>query len=109
MREYEMVVIFHVGEAAELPAERVERIAGLIDDHGGAVSGVYHWGLRKFAYPINKETEGFYVLLKLKMDPPDVKEFGTSMRLEREVLRYLMVHDHGGEGPVPRAATTVEE
>ena len=100
MREYELVTIFPPGEEPELPAEVVERISTLIGNHDGEVRGVYHWGKRRFAYPINKMEEGFYVLFKLNLSPEQVRILDESLSIEQNLLRHLLVKDPGGYGPV---------
>ena len=104
LRDYELVIIFQPGDGPDLPAERVERIASLVAENEGEVSGVYHWGRRKFAYPIKKLQDGFYVLFKLKLATEKVRPLETSVKLERDILRHLLVLDEGGEGPVARTA-----
>lgn len=100
MREYELVTIFPPGEELELAAEVVERISTLVGNHDGEVRGVYHWGKRRFAYPINKLEEGFYVLFKLNLDTEQVRPLNESLAIEQNLLRHLLVKDSGGFGPV---------
>ena len=100
MREYELVTIFPAGEESELSAEAVERISTLVGNHKGEVRGVYHWGKRDFAYPIKKAREGFYVLFKLNLHPDQVRPLDDSLHIEQNLVRYLLVKDNGGLGPV---------
>ena len=111
MREYELVTIFPPGEEPELPAEVVERISTLVGNHDGEVRGVYHWGKRRFAYPINKMEEGFYVLFKLNLPPEQVRILDESLSIEQNLMRHLLVKDPGGYGPVlkPVGEATTEE
>ena len=103
MREYELVVLFPPREEDESTDADVERIGGLITANGGEVSQVIHWGRRKLAYGIDDRGEAIYVLYKLKLEPAKVSEFESDMRLERELMRHLLVYDEGGEGPVIQA------
>ncbi len=105
MREYELVTIFPAGEETELAAEVVERISTLVGNHEGEVRGVYHWGRRKFAYPINKLDGGFYVLFKLSLKPDQVRPLDDSLNIEQNLIRHLLVKDNGGLGPVVKPAT----
>lgn len=105
MREYELVTIFPAGEETELAAEAVERISTLVGNHKGEVRGVYHWGRRKFAYPIKKLSDGFYVLFKLNLEPDQVRPLDDSLNIEQTLLRHLLVKDGGGLGPVMKPAT----
>ena len=111
MREYELVTIFPAGEESELAAEMVERISTLVGNHKGEVRGVYHWGRRKFAYPIQKLDDGFYVLFKLNLEPDEVRPLGASLNIEQNLIRHLLVKDAGGLGPVvkPAPESKIEE
>ena len=104
MREYELVTIFPAGEETELAAEVVERISTLVCNHEGKVRGVYHWGRRKFAYPIDKLEGGFYVLFKLDLEPDQVRPLDDSLNIEQTLMRHLLVTDNGGLGPVVKPA-----
>ncbi len=100
MREYELVTIFPAGEDSELGAEAVERISTLVGNHKGEVRAVHHWGKREFAYPIKNAREGFYVLFKLSLSPDQVRPLDDSLHIEQNLVRYLLVKDNGGLGPV---------
>lgn len=104
MRDYEMVALFPTGEGEDLNAALVERVATLVGDHGGKMTEVHHWGRRRFAYPIRKLREGYYVLFKFKLEAERAAGLENAIRLEREILRHLTVHDEGGVGAAARPA-----
>lgn len=41
----------------------VEKVEKVIINNGGTIEKTDKWGTRKFAYPINYKTEGYYVLV----------------------------------------------
>ena len=45
----------------------------------------------KLAYPIKKHTSAYFGYINFEADPIDVKEFSDSMRLNGEVIRFLIV------------------
>lgn len=72
----------------------IEKVNNLIVKLGGEVSEVNQtvpWGKRRLAYPINKLTEGFYVVATLKLQPAQTGELERSLRLSEEVLRHLLI------------------
>ena len=46
-----------------LPQLRDAVLAGQIEPDGGSIDNVDVWGKRKFAYEIDKKTEGIYIVL----------------------------------------------
>ena len=107
MREYELVAVFPPTEESGDGALLVEKVTGLVEGNGGTVTAVHEWGLRKLAYKIGDLTEAVYFLCKVQMDPGKTADLEAAIRLDRELLRHLLVHDHGGEGPIAQPA--VEE
>ena len=49
------------------------------------------WGVRPFAYPIKKHTSGYFAHFEILADPKDAKAIDKSLKLEEDVLRYLLV------------------
>lgn len=91
LRDYELVLIISPEvKEGELEAN-VDSITRFITGKGGVVSSVDHWGKKKLAYPIKRFMEGYYVLVRLKMEPKSIKEFEANLRISEEVLRHLLV------------------
>ena len=50
------------------------------------------WGLRELAYPINFQSNGYYVVLTLEaQDDEGIKEFRRISKIETSVLREMVV------------------
>lgn len=60
-------------------------------DELGAVTKVDHWGRRRLAYEIDKQREGYYVLMLVDIEPKHLDELERNLRLASGVLRYLIV------------------
>jgi small subunit ribosomal protein S6 len=65
-------------------------VAECITKLGGEVTKNMEWGRRKFAYPINKEVEGFYRVLNFEFDPKKVSSLKEKLNLIEGVLRYMI-------------------
>ena len=76
--------------ADEVKAAAADKFSALITDLGGAVSTVDKWGMRKFAYPINYKTEGYYVLMNFESAPEVPAELERQMRNDENVVRFLV-------------------
>jgi small subunit ribosomal protein S6 len=91
VHQYELVTILspQLGEE-ELPAA-VDRINNFIASRGGEVTDVNRWGRRRLAYPIQRFTEGDYVITQLSLDAPRAAELEANLRISEEVIRHLLV------------------
>ena len=97
---YESVVIAR----QDISSTQVEDLAGdltkVIEENGGSVAKLEHWGLRTLSYRIKKNRKGHYVLFNLDAPPPAIVELERRMRLNEDVLRYLTVRvEEHEEGP----------
>lgn len=97
MQKYECVFILR----ADLPeAEmrgRVERVGAIVGEHGGAITHEDHWGVRKLAYEIEKQSQGDYMLLRFAGQGAAVAAIDRYLRLDDQVLRHLIVVDEEWE------------
>ena len=77
---------------ATLPEEAckalVEKFVNLIKENGSDVD-VNEWGKRRFAYPINYVTEGYYVLVSFKSNADFPQELERQFGITEGVLRYM--------------------
>ena len=80
------VVSGNLGEE-EIKAN-VEKFVALINENGSDVD-VNEWGKRRFAYPINYVTEGYYVLVSYKSEPSFPLELERVLGITEGVLRYM--------------------
>lgn len=89
MREYELMMIIRpeVEVTEKLGREIVERMIAKV---GGTVSSLTVWGKRQLAYPIEKLTEGTYVLAMLQADTLKSDVLQKETRMGSAVLRFLL-------------------
>lgn len=68
-----------------------DAIKSLVEKDGGTVSVVEGWGRRRMAYPINKKTEGYYVLLEIEGSGQEIAELERRFRVNDLIMRYMTV------------------
>ena len=93
MRTYELMYIVDP-RASEQEAEAVhETVRKLVTDNGAQITKEDDWGRRKLAYPIDKQTEGRYMLLYLHAEQAftGVQELERRLEQSDKVLRYMTV------------------
>ncbi len=108
VRDYEIVYIFDSALPDASINEKLERYHGLLTIDGqGEVTAVDHWGKRQLAYPIQKKTNGYYVVSQVRTNPELLPEFERALKLDEELLRYLVVLSEG-EPTAPMSVATRE-
>ncbi len=106
MREYELALIVHPDALPETVGEIAETLTEIITEAGGEVQRAGQladakgniaqrpdgdWQKSKLAYPIKKETEGYYVILKIQTVPDVLPAIERNLSLNESVIRHLVV------------------
>ncbi len=84
--------IINAGVEDDKRAALIESLNGIITREGGKVVNVNEWGMRDFAYRIDDMTKGYYVVVNFEADNAGVKEFDRLMRINPNVVRFLIVN-----------------
>ncbi len=95
MRLYEVVYILDAALDEAAASTKLEKFHELATVRGGEVSAVDHWGPRQLAYPIQKASVGYYVVAHFTAAAEALPEFERLLKLDGEVLRYLMIINEG--------------
>ncbi len=85
--EFMLVVSVKLGENSE---ELINKLKELIEANA-ELTKVNKWGKRRLAYPINKESEGEYVLFEFLSTSEFPKELDRISQITDGVLRSLIV------------------
>lgn len=85
-RKYELVGVYPT-KVNEIVAEK--SLAELCKTNGFKIAKVDKWGVRNLAYPIKKETKGYY--LRLEIEGGDAKALASSLKIDETMLRYLLI------------------
>ena len=110
INSYETVFILSTKQGEEGAAAVVEKFKGLIDKHG-TVESVDDWGKRRLAYPIAKQTEGYYTLINFKSAPAFTAELDRVFKITDGVLRSIIVKKeikNEKKQPAPAAEVTAD-
>jgi small subunit ribosomal protein S6 len=95
MRLYEVVYILDPALDENAATAKLEKFHELATSHGGEVAAVDHWGNRQLSYPIAKQGTGYYVVAQFTAASEALPEFERLLKLDAEVLRYLLVLNEG--------------
>ncbi len=91
MNQYETVFILTPVLSDDQMKETVNKFKGLLTDGGAEILSEELWGLKKLAYPIQKKSTGFYVLVEFKAEPELIKKLETNYRRDERVIRFQTV------------------
>ena len=91
LESYELALVFSptIGESGA--TSEVEELKKLITSGDGEVFFSDFWGLHDLAYMINKESQGFYVVLNFKSPTEKIKDLEKTLNIHPTVLRYLII------------------
>jgi len=95
MRLYEIVYIFDETLDEDGVNKKLEKFHPLVLGKSGEVVEVDHWGVRQMAYPVKKHGSGYYVVAQVRAEVDGLPEFERVLRLDVELLRYLIVLNEG--------------
>lgn len=70
---------------------KLEEIRKLIISQKGEVFFEDLWGMRDLAYRIKKKDRGFYAVLDFNMESTGLKEINTTLKIDNEVLRHMII------------------
>lgn len=92
MRNYEGVFILNPDLSSDAAKNAVVQVQELVSRNGGRVEGLQEWGKRRLAYKIGKRQEGNYLVLNFQMDTQHTKKLEQALRLNDQVIRFLLVN-----------------
>jgi small subunit ribosomal protein S6 len=102
LRDYEAVYIFDSAVDEAKINEKLDRYHGLLTGNGGGqLTAVDHWGKRQLAYPIEDRDNGYYVVAHFSATPEVLPEYERALKLDEELLRYLVVINEGELSTTP--------
>jgi small subunit ribosomal protein S6 len=108
VKNYEVVYIFDTSVAEDKVQEKLTRYHELLTGPGqGEITATDVWGRRQLAFPIKKKNAGTYVIVQFRSAEDALPEFERLLKLDEELLRYLVVQ-HNGEPTQPMSIMTRE-
>ena len=87
MRHYETTYILRPNLGEEQFTEIIERTNAIIIDDGGSIICLDRWGVKRLAYEINREVQGYYVYLNYAAPGKTVDEIERIFRIDDRALR----------------------
>ena len=106
---YETVMVISMKQGEDGIQALIEKFKALIEKHA-TLQSVDEWGKRKLAYLINKESEGYYVLMNFEAEAEFPAELDRIYKITDGIMRSLIIRKpDGAEVVVAKDEPKVEE
>jgi small subunit ribosomal protein S6 len=87
MNTYELTVILRKNDVEPL----IERVKEILKKHETSIVSDNSLGIKRLAYQIDGEKEGYYLFMNVETPSDSVKKITSEFRLNSNILRYLFV------------------
>ena len=91
MRNYENLVIVKPTFTAEEINASIKAIEEVITSNGGEIAATSPMGMRKLAYPINKNERGYFHVIYYTIAPAAIAEIERRFRINEDLLRFVTI------------------
>ena len=91
MRDYEIMLILPAEADETTVGTAVDRITKAVSATGGEVGNIDRWGRRRFAYEIDHQHEGYYVVARFTGEPEVQTELERTLNLADEIIRHKIM------------------
>lgn len=91
LTEYETTVVIRANVGGDAVEAALDRMRDVIKSRNGKLLAINHWGKKKLAYEIEKQTRGLYVHTHYLGGNDVVAELERNFRINDHVLRFLTI------------------
>ncbi|MCI5826550.1 MAG: 30S ribosomal protein S6 [Arcanobacterium sp.] len=91
MRDYEMMIILDPEVDERNLQSMLDKLLSVVPEQGGTLVKVDVMGRRVLAYPINKKSEGIYVVVYMNTTPDTAQELDRQLNLNESILRTKLL------------------
>lgn len=87
MNNYEVTVILRTSDTESLK----DTVKKILQKHNVEITLEDPWGVKKLAYQIDNESEGYYYFMNVESPADSIQKIINDFKLNRDILRYLFV------------------
>ena len=91
MINYEVMFVIDPAIEDDKKEATIEAVKVIIAAEG-EVGNADVWGMKKLAYPIQKKTEGYYVVIEFKAQPTLPAELDRRLKISDNVIRHIIIN-----------------
>jgi small subunit ribosomal protein S6 len=91
MNHYETLFVVKPTLTEEEIKSQIERVKAVLEKEGAELVATDDMGMRKLAYPVQKNNRGYYTVLFFKATGDTISELERNLRINEEVIKFLTV------------------
>ncbi|WOF23259.1 30S ribosomal protein S6 [Microbacterium betulae] len=107
--QYELMVIIQPEVDERQVPTHLDKFLSVITDNGGSIENVDIWGKRRFAYEIQKKTEGIYAVVNFTATSEATVELDRQLKLSELIIRTKVLRAEEAIALVAAEAKRAEE
>lgn len=89
--DYELALVISATSSDDKQKKIIEDLKTNLTTANGKMKESKILGKKKFAYPIKKESEGFYHILTFSLMGEETVKLLAKLKLNNDVLRFLLI------------------
>lgn len=93
MRNYEIMLVFDASLEEDAIGKELKKVTSIIEKGNGTITDSQKWGVRKLAYPIKHQENGYYHLINFTSSETVVNEIDRVNKINDKLLRHLIVKE----------------
>ncbi len=91
MNNYETLYVLKPTLTDEETAANIAKIEAILVREGAEILATNNMGMRKLAYPVEKNERGVYTIVYFKAEGNVINELERNLKFNEEVIKYLTV------------------
>ena len=91
MNHYETLFVVKPTLTDEETKAQIEKTLAIVTDNGGEIVAVDDMGMRKLAYPVEKNERGYYTVAYYQAAGTVIAELERQMRYNEDILKFMTV------------------
>ena len=91
MNCYETLFVVKPTLTEEETTAQIEKVKAVLEKEGAELLGTNDMGMRKLAYPVQKNNRGYYTVLFYKANGTTIAELERNLKINEEVIKFLSV------------------
>ncbi len=91
MNTYETLFVIKPTLTEEEIRTQITKVKEVLSKEGGQLLGIDEMGMRKLAYPVQKNDRGYYTVLFYKAEGKLISELERNLRINEDIIKFLTV------------------
>ena len=91
MNNYETLFVIKPTLTDEETTAQIAKVTAILEREGAEILAIDNMGMRKLAYPVQKNERGVYTIIYFKAAGTIVNELERNLKFNEEVIKYLTI------------------